>query len=390
MRALRIGFVAGETSGDRLGAALIRALRGRVADLETFGVAGEAMRAAGCRPMADIDELSVMGLSEILARLPRLIRFRRRLVREFAAAQPDLVVGIDAPDFNLGLERALRRRNVRTAHYVSPSVWAWRPGRVRTVARAVEAVLCLLPFEPECYEGVPVKAAFTGHPLTDTLVARERIPARADLGIQAEGRVLTVLPGSRRGEVERLAPPFLDAAVNLKRERDDLQVVIPVACTHLKPLLEKLCAVRPSLSALLLDGRAEEAIAAADAVLTASGTATLETMLLDRPMVVAYRMSGASAWLLLRAGLLRAPFFSLPNLLAGRAIVPELAQENAGVAKISEATARLLDDPAARAAQCEAFSTLRHRLGHDAAGRAARVLLELVDDASNGARDEPG
>src|SRR5699024_8697784 len=174
---------AGEASGDRLGAALIEALKTRVPDIEVIGVAGKHMRAAGCRPLADIDELSVMGLTEIVMQLPRLLRFRRRLANGLTRAAPDVVIGIDAPEFNLGLERTLRERGLRTLHYVSPSVWAWRPGRVHTVARAAEAVLCLLPFEPECYRDVPVQAVFTGHPLADTLKPRAAAPARAQLEI---------------------------------------------------------------------------------------------------------------------------------------------------------------------------------------------------------------
>jgi lipid-A-disaccharide synthase len=388
MRALKIGFVAAETSADRLGGALIRALREQVPDLEVFGVSGDSMRAAGCRSLADISELSVIGLAEIFMQLPRLLAYRRRLVRRLAAEQPDLVVGIDAPDLNLPLERALRRRGVRTVHYVSPSVWAWRAGRVKTVARAVEAVLCLLPFEPECYRDVSVRAEFTGHPLADALQPQPAEPARAALGLRPEGRVLTVLPGSRQSEIERLAQPFLDAAAVLARDREDLQVVVPAANTRLKAMLEAHCRARANFTPSLIEGRAEEAIAAADVVLAASGTVTLETMLLNRPMVVAYRMSALSAWLLLGVGLLRTPHFSLPNLLSGREIVPELAQENAGVAKISEEVGRLLDDPSARAAQCETFAVLRNRLGRNAAGRAARVLLELLDFPGDDTRDE--
>ncbi len=376
---LRIGFVAAETSGDKLGAALIRALRERVPDLEAIGVAGEAMRAAGCRPLADVSELSLMGLTEILIHLPRLLRFRRRLVTVFARAGVDLVVGIDAPDFNLGLERRLRGLGIRTAHYVSPSVWAWRPGRVHGVARAAEAVLCLLPFEPACYEGLPLRAVFTGHPLVDELMPCSREAARAALGITSVGRVLAVLPGSRLGEVNRLAPPFLGAAAELARTRSDLRVIVPVARSDLRPAIEALIPRGADFEPVLVAGRAETAIAASDVVLAASGTATLETMLLDRPMVVAYRMAPVTAWLLLRAGLFRSRFFSLPNLLAGRQVVPELAQANASVAKIAEAAERLLDDAGARSGQCDEFAALRRLLGRNAAARAAAAVLNLLD-----------
>ena len=293
-----------------------------------------------------------------------------------------LVVGIDMPDFNLGLERMLRARGIRTAHYVSPSVWAWRPGRVHTVARAAEAVLCLLPFEPACYAGLPVHAVFTGHPLADELSPRPQAQARAALGLAPEGRVLAVLPGSRLGEVQRLAPVFLAAAGELARSRPDLQVIVPVARPELKAALVAACpATADGFAPLLVAGRAHEAIAASDAALVASGTATLETLLLDRPMVVAYRMSSMSAFLLLRTGLLRTPYFSLPNLIAGRRIVPELAQGEASVARITLELGRLLDDDSARAAQCEEFAAVRRTLDGGAAARAAQTLLELIGRA---------
>ncbi|MGH8226076.1 MAG: lipid-A-disaccharide synthase [Gammaproteobacteria bacterium] len=376
---MRIGFVVGEASGDQLGAALIGALRERVPEFEAIGVVGEAMRAAGCRPLADIGSLSVMGLVEILVHLPGLFRLRRRLVRELVAAAPDLVVGIDVPDFNLGLERMLRARGIRTAHYVSPSVWAWRSGRVRTVARAAEAVLCLLPFEPACYKEVPVRAVFTGHPLADELLPRSQAEARTALGLAPQGRVLAVLPGSRRGEVQRLAPVFMAAAAELARSRPDLQVIVPVARPELQSVLAAACPETSSAAApLLVTGRAQEAISASDTVLAASGTVTLETLLLDRPMVVAYRMAPLSAFLLLRCGLLRTPYFSLPNLVAGRKIVPELAQREASVARIVTEVGRLLDDDSARVAQRDEFAAVRCVLGGGAAARAAQTLLELI------------
>lgn len=378
MKSLRIGFVVGETSGDQLGAALIRALRERVPGLEAIGIVGEAMRAAGCRPLADIKPPSIMGLTEILIHLPGLVRLRRRLVRELAAAAPDLVVGVDVPDFNLGLERMLRARGIRTAHYVSPSVWAWRSGRVHTVARAVETVLCLLPFEPACYVGVPVRAVFTGHPLTDELQPQPPEPARAALGLAPEGRVLTVLPGSRASEVQRLSPVFLAAAAELVRHRPDLRVVIPVARPELKAALAAVPAMPDGSAPLLVAGRAHEAISASDVVLAASGTVTLETLLLDRPMVVAYRMSPISAFLLQRVGMLRTPYFSLPNLIAGREIVPELAQREASIARIVTEVGALLDDDSARTAQRNAFVAVRDALGGDAAARAAQTLLDMI------------
>lgn len=374
-----IGLVAGEASGDLLGAALVRALRGAAPGIRTVGVAGEAMRAAGCEAIADVEELAVMGLTEVVGHLPRLLALRRRLVAELAARRPDIVVGIDAPDFNLGLERRLKERGIATAHYVSPSVWAWRPGRVRTVAESARLLLCLLPFEPAYYEGSGVKAVFVGHPLADELRPVPRHTARTALGLGDDGRVLAVLPGSRRGEVRRLAPRFLAACAELARSRPDLRCVIPVARPSLAPILEGLLARRPRLPVRLVAGHARDCIAAADAVLAASGTAALETLLLERPLVVAYRLHTLTAWILRRPGVLRTQRFSLPNILAGRPVVPELLQEAASPARLAETLRPLVDDePGARQAQISEFVRIRTLLGGGAAERAAAALLDAA------------
>lgn len=377
-RAPLIGLIAGETSGDRLGAALMAAVRAEVPRAQFVGVAGDAMRSAGCRVLADAEALSVMGLIEVLRHLPRLLGLRRRLVAEFARLRPDLVVGIDSPDFNLGLERRLRAAGLRTAHYVSPSVWAWRPGRVREVARAAEAVLCLLPFEPACYRDVPVRAVFTGHPLADELQPSPAAEARANLGLPASGRVLALLPGSRAGEVRRLALAFLGAAADLAHARPDLHVVLPLARPRLREIVERARADLPEFALTLVDGRAHTVLRAADVVIAASGTATLEALLVDRPLVAAYRVAPLTAWLVRATRLMRTEHFALPNLLAGRAIVPELIQEQATVAKIASAAAQLLDDPGARRAQREAFAAVRGALGHGAAARAAAIVREML------------
>lgn len=374
-----IGLIAGEISGDYLGASLIRAIRERLPQARFVGMPGPSMQAAGCRSLADIDELSVMGLTEILVHLPRLLKLRRRLISDLVRERPAIVIGIDAPDFMLGLERNCRKAGLRTAHYVSPSVWAWRPRRIHTVARAVELVLCLLPFEPRCYRAVDVRAEFVGHPLTDELSPRPIAEAREALGLEDEGRVLAVLPGSRESELTRLLPAFLGAAQELSRTRPDLRVVIPVARPELRSVVETACNAYPDLKPVLIDRRSHEAVAAADAVLVASGTATLETLLLDRPMVVAYRMAPLSAWLLLRAGLLRTPYFALPNLIAGREIVPELAQGEASIDKITASLAPLLDGVEAREAQLAAFAQVREALGRGSARHAADLIVEWME-----------
>lgn len=375
-----IGLVAGEASGDRLGATLIAALRERFPQARFVGMTGPRMVAAGCRSLTGIEDLSVMGLTEILGQLPRLLKLRGQLARDLVGAGIDVLIGIDSPDFNLGLERRCRDRGIRTVHYVSPSVWAWRPGRVRTVAKAAELVLCLLPFEPACYRGVHVRAEFVGHPLVDELVPGSASEARAALEIGAGKRVLAVLPGSREGEVRRLLPPFLAAAQALRQTREELEAVIPIAHSGLRPLVESECARVPGLEPRLVDGRAHEVVTAADAVLVASGTATLETLLLARPMVVAYRMAPLTAWLLLHARLLKTPHFALPNLIAGRRIVPELAQGQVDVARITASVAPLLDDAGAREAQLASFAAVRRKLGHAPAQRAADLVKELLMD----------
>ena len=375
-----IGLVAGEASGDRLGATLIAALRESLPQARFVGMTGPHMAAEGCRSLADIDALSVMGLAEILVHLPRLLKLRKKLANDLVDAGIDVLIGIDSPDFNLGLERRCRERGIHTVHYVSPSVWAWRQGRVRTVARAAELVLCLLPFEPACYRDVDVRAEFVGHPLVDALVPGSVLQARAALGLEERGRVLAVLPGSREGEVRRLLPPFLAAAQALRETRADLDVAIPIAHPGLRPLVEAECARLPDLEPRLVDGRAHEVITAADAVLVASGTATLETLLLGRPMVAAYRMTPLTAWLLLRAGLLKSRYFALPNLIAGRQIVPELAQAEVDVARISASVAPLLDDERSREAQLAAFAEVRRGLGQAPARRAAELVKELLLD----------
>ena len=274
---MRIGLVAGEASGDLLGAGLIRALREAIPDLECEGVAGPAMQAEGCVALEQADALTVFGLVEPLWEIPRLLRLRRMLLRRWAASPPDVFVGIDAPDFNLGLEKKLRQRGIRTAHYVSPSVWAWRPGRVRSIARAVDKVLCILPFEPELYREHDVDAIFVGHPMADNIARVSDQPAaRRALGLSA-GQVVAVLPGSRMTEVSRLGPVFAAACALLAAEYPALRFVAPMATGEIRQLFtEQLQHSGVSELFTLLDGDAGRAMAAANVVLLASGTAALQ------------------------------------------------------------------------------------------------------------------
>ncbi|HET8881557.1 MAG TPA: lipid-A-disaccharide synthase [Solimonas sp.] len=383
---LKVALVAGEMSGDLLGGALVQALRERLPGTRFYGVTGDEMRAAGCETIASIDALSVMGIAEVLPALPRILRLRRTLVARLTAERPDVVIGIDAPDFNLGLERRLRDRGLRTVHVVSPTVWAWRAGRVKTIARAVERILCLFPFEPAFYarHGAPDKAVYIGHPLADALDASiAPAQARGDLGMPGPGSVVAVLPGSRGSELKYLAEPFARAAALIAAQMPGVRFVTPIARPALRTQMQQaIGAHAPGLDWTLLDGQSRAAMRAADAVLIASGTATLECLLVGRPMAVAYRGSPLTAWLLLKAGLLKTKYVSLPNLLADEPTVPELLQNDATPEKLSAAVLELLKPDGARQRQLAAFDRVRATLRCDAARRAADVIAGLL--AENG------
>lgn len=377
---LRVGLVAGEASGDQLGAGLIEALRARLGDnVEFVGVAGPAMRAAGCAAWFDSDELAVMGLVEVLAHLPRLLVLRRKLYKRFVAHPPDVVVGIDAPDFNLGLERKLRQQGISTVHYVSPSIWAWRPKRAARVAECADLVLCLLPFEPDFYKGYGVAAEFVGHPLADRIPIRsDPAAARAALRLQGTGEVVALLPGSRSGEIDRLGEEFAAAANKLSQGRPGLQFVAPMASPQLRQKFAAQLALRaPDAQVTLVDGQAQQAIAAADAVLVASGTATLEALLLKRPMVVAYRLAQATRILLEKLQLLNIERFALPNLLAGKEIVTEVLQDELTAQRLADELTVLLDrdDHGDYLGECDA---IHHQLRCSANERAAAAVLQLT------------
>lgn len=373
----RIAIVAGETSGDLLAADLIQALRALQPELEFRGVTGTAMRAAGCASLADIGELSVMGLVEVVRHLPRLLGLRRRLRRELLDWRPDLFVGVDAPDFNLGLAAQLRRAGVPAVHYVSPSIWAWRRKRARSIGAQVDEVLCLFPFEPELYAAHGVPARFVGHPMADRLApVADKATLRAALGLDPERPLLAVLPGSRRGEVGRLAGPFLAAAERFLAAHPRWQAALPVANSGCAQVLAQLPDAVGAGSVQRLEGRSGALLAAADMGLVASGTATLEAALVDLPMVVAYRIAPFSHWLVRTFGLLESRWFSLPNALTDQALVPELAQHEVEPIRLGNALSRLADDPAELAAQRIGFARIRRDLTRDASKLAARALLD--------------
>ncbi len=376
---LRIALAAGELSGDRLGAALMEAIRKRHPRVTFEGVAGPQMRAAGCKALLHAEQLAVMGLVEVAAQLPRLLRLRRKLRRTLLEQPPQVFVGIDAPDFNLGLERHLKRRGIPTLHWVSPSVWAWRGYRTRRIGSSVDTMLTLFPFETNVYAQQGISAVCTGHPLADEIgPTPDAQQGRRALGLNPEAACVALLPGSRGAEIKRLLPVFLQAAVLMRKALPDLQFVLPVASPDLLPLVRQAMQQADSgqLPIRLLDGGARAAMEAADAVLLASGTATLECLLLERPMVVAYRMHPLSFYLAWR--LLQVPHVSLPNNLLGTAQVPEFLQRDANPQQLAGAVLELLQNPAAAARQVAPFRSLHTQLRRNAADCAARIILESI------------
>lgn len=377
---VRIALVAGEASGDILGAALIRALRTRFPQASFYGVAGPRMRMAGCEAMESVDALSVMGLAEVLRHLPRLVRLRAMLMRCFLQDRPDVFIGIDAPDFNLGLERRLRQRGIRTVHLVSPTVWAWRKSRIHGIAEAVDLMLCLFPFEPAIYREHAVRAAYIGHPLADELDARvAQGEARRALGLSEPGPVVAVLPGSRHGELKYLSEPFAGAAAWIAQRISTARFLVPIARPQLRPEFEEAIArSAPRLQWHLLDGQSREAMQAADVVLLASGTATLECLLLGRPMVVGYRVSALTAFLMQKLALLKIPHVSQPNLLSAEPVVPELLQRAATPQRLGAEVLKLLQSASLRERQLRQFEAVRKELKRDAAAQAANAVADLL------------
>lgn len=374
---LRIGVVAGEASGDLIGEGLINAIRQRVPDAVFEGVAGPRMAAQGCKILYPMERLSVMGLVEVLGRYRELRAARARLIRHFSADPPDVFVGIDAPDFNLGLEARLRAEGIPTVHYVSPTVWAWRRGRLRTIARAADLLLTLFPFEADYYREHAVAVRYVGHHLADTIPDHtDTQAARAALGLPPEGELVALLPGSRKSEVSRLAGTFVAAAHWCAQHRPGLRFAAPFVDCETRALFEAELARHPDLCCTLFDGRSREVMAAADAVLLASGTATLEAMLLKRPMVVAYRLSPVTFWLLKR--MVYVEHCAMPNVLAREALVPEFIQNQATPAALGQALLELLASPQRIGQLQQRFSDLHRILRQGANARAADAVLKLV------------
>lgn len=374
MAQLCVSLVAGEASGDILGSGLMRAIKARHPDVRFIGVGGPLMEAEGMTSYFPMERLAVMGLVEVLGRLRELLKRRKLLIETLIGEKPDVFIGIDAPDFTLNIELKLRQAGIKTVHYVSPSVWAWRQKRVLKIREGCDLMLTLLPFEARFYEeqGVPVR--FVGHPLADTIpLEADRGAARAELGL-GDGPVIALMPGSRGGEVGRLGALFLDAAQRLRELVPGARFVLPCANAARRAQVEQMLEGR-ELPLTLLDGQSHKALAACDAVLIASGTATLEAMLYKRPMVVAYRLAPLTYWILKR--MVKSPYVSLPNLLAQRLLVPELLQDAATSEALAQTLAPLVKDGAQ---QTDSFDQIHRTLRRDASNQAADAVLALLKD----------
>ena len=383
---MKIAIVAGELSGDLLAAGLIKALRKRVPDAQFYGIAGPQMIAAGCEAWYKSESLSVMGLFEVLGHLREILAIRRTLFQRLKNDPPDLFIGVDAPDFNLGLELKLRSRGIKTVHYVSPSVWAWRRRRIKKIKKCVNRMLTLFPFEADFYQRHAVDVRFVGHPLADQVpVHPDKIAARQRLGLNPEGMYLALMPGSRIGEVQRLAEPFLKAASLCHEKYPKLQCLVPLASEAIRAHSARLFeSYQAKLPLHLFSGQAHSVIEAADYVLVASGTATLEAMLYSRPMVVAYRLNRFTYWVYRLFKTIKVNRYSLPNLLAGQALVEELIQEQVTGENLAAAILRLIENPQRVLELEQLFTELYKTLKLDADEAAATAVLEVLQPALRG------
>ena len=377
-----VAIVAGEASGDLLGAALIHAVRGRFPQTQFYGIAGPRMIAAGAKTLVPMEKLSVRGYVEALRSLPELLRIRSGLAATLASDKPDVFIGIDAPDFNLGLETRLKRAGIPTVHYVSPSIWAWRPGRLPAIGRAVDRVLTIFPFEAAIYEKAGIAATYVGHPLADQMpLAPDRADARAQLRLPESASAVALLPGSRRGELQAHADLFIDTAARLAARRPGTRFFVPLATRETRDYFESRLYAREAqgLELTILFGHARLALQAADVALIASGTATLEGALARCPMVITYKVPRLTYRLMMRNPLL--PYVGLPNILAGEFIVPELLQAHATPENLEQALSNWLDHPAARGRLEERYGAIHESLR---CGNDERVVQALAPYLANG------
>lgn len=371
----QILIVAGEASADLHAARALTEL-GRIRPgLRAFGVGGPALRAAGLEALYPAEEICVMGLVEVLPRIPRILAILRGLTRAAEARRPVVALLVDLPDFNLRLAARLKKLGIKVVYYISPTIWAWRKGRAAQIARVVDRMLCILPFEPEAYRGTGVSARFVGHPFAERPLPAPPAAYRDALGLARDRTTIAIVPGSRRGEISRLLPPMLDAAERLRATHPDVQFVLPVAPMLDRALLAPHLAAHATLDVRLVEGRTGEAVGASDAALVKSGTSTLEAGLMYRPMVVAYRLSWLS-YLVARL-LVKLTHFSLVNLLVGREVVPELFQGEVTGEKMAAALERVLVEGPARQAQLAGLREVRATLGEP--GAPERVAQEVVE-----------
>lgn len=378
-----IGIVAGESSGDLLGSHLIRALKKRRPDLEFVGIAGPKMIGEGAKSLFPMERLSVRGYVEVIRHLPGLLKIRKQVLQHFIKNPPDLFIGIDAPDFNFNLEHKLKCKGIRTIHYASPSIWAWRKGRMAKIKRAVSHMLALFPFEPTLYEQAGIPVTYVGHPLADILpLQADRVAARKKLKLLADPLIITMLPGSRQSEVKQLADLYVKTARLILQQKPDVQFLVPLITRETCNIFEQaiyenqLESEMPALPIQMVFGHAHLAMEAADAVIVASGTATLEAALLKRPMVITYRMPALSWQILKRMSYL--PYVGLPNILAGRFVVPELLQHDATPNKLADTVLHLLDDKDLLHDINAEFTRMHHSLRQNTEEKITETILSYL------------
>jgi lipid-A-disaccharide synthase len=375
----KIAIVAGEASGDLLGAHLIAALKKQRKDLQFFGIAGPKMQREGANSLYPIEKLSVRGYVEVLNHLFSLLKLRRNLLKQILNEKPDVFIGIDAPDFNFWLERKLKKHGIPTIHYASPSIWAWRGGRINKIKRAVTHMLTLFPFEPAIYQKAGVPVTFVGHPLADDIPLKPNMKgARETLKLKQSSMVIAMLPGSRQSEVQQHADLFIKTAQLIAKENPNSIFLVPLITRATRNIFENsLYKIRPeSLNLQVLFGHAHNAMEAADIVIVASGTATLEAALLKRPMLITYRMPTISWHILKRMNYL--PYVGLPNVLAGKFLVPELLQKEATPEKLADAVTHMLNDPARIKEIKQEFTEIHRSLKQNTAKKASEVVLSYI------------
>ena len=376
----KIAIIAGEVSGDILGSRLIKALKQHHPDVQFEGIGGAEMQAEDCHCLYPMERLSVMGFSEVLSRLFELLSIRKNLIQRWTKNPPDLIIGIDAPDFNLALEAKLHKVGIPTVHYVSPSIWAWRENRVKKMQGNIDLMLTLFPFEVDFYQKHHIKAQFVGHPLADEIPLNiDQTAARKSLNLPIDQAILAILPGSRSGEIQRLSPAFLQAAAIIQDKYPTLMLVSPMINTQRRQQFESIKQrLTPNLDIHLIDGQSRTVMMAADTLLMASGTAVLEGMLVGRPMLAAYKVSAMTAAIIRVFKMIKAPYFTLANNLAGEALVPELIQAAVTVENIVNELERLLHHDDSAAYRQQRFQAIHQQLSINASQAAAQAIVDYM------------